>query len=469
MKRFLFTTLLSNDLGLLTRTLPVAEELARRGHKVAFCNPARSPSKAIEEAGIENLPLKHPLLYLSMSGKPDLRNFIGLVKSGQMKKDFGGIGNFWRRYWRSVPKEFAPSTSEVWDLDHFWALAGTLNENFLRCTCDAFMNVMKGYDVDVVVDSWNLWAGISARALGKPLATLIQADMHPESRGFLWWKERPASIPTPVPIVNRLLERFGLASVRTTAEFNLGDLTLVMGTPETDPLPDDVNASYVGAILWQKHDEGLPDWIDALSKDKPIVWVYSANPQYDPASSWADSDVVLTASMEALADQNMHIVLSSGGHSLSKTFFPLPENFRYEPFLPGIAMAERCHLMIHHGGFGSCQTGFHTGTPAVVIPTYSERESNARRLAAVGAGEFVLPAPYSAGDKNTLMHSIRPRLRRILRQTRMRDGLVDELRATVGKILSDATYTENADRIRAKMSEYGGATAAADLIEDLAS
>ena len=32
-KRFLFTTLMSEDLGLLTRTLPVAKELEKRGHR----------------------------------------------------------------------------------------------------------------------------------------------------------------------------------------------------------------------------------------------------------------------------------------------------------------------------------------------------------------------------------------------------------------------------------------------------
>jgi len=40
MTKFLFTTLPTNDLGLLTRSLPVADELARRGHEIAFCSPS---------------------------------------------------------------------------------------------------------------------------------------------------------------------------------------------------------------------------------------------------------------------------------------------------------------------------------------------------------------------------------------------------------------------------------------------
>jgi hypothetical protein len=40
MRTYLFTTLPTNDLGLLTRSLPIARELAGRGHRVIFCNPA---------------------------------------------------------------------------------------------------------------------------------------------------------------------------------------------------------------------------------------------------------------------------------------------------------------------------------------------------------------------------------------------------------------------------------------------
>jgi UDP:flavonoid glycosyltransferase YjiC (YdhE family) len=61
----LFTTQVSNDLGLLTRTLPAARELAQRGHQVAFCNSAAAPPRLISEAGFESLPQKHPLQYLT--------------------------------------------------------------------------------------------------------------------------------------------------------------------------------------------------------------------------------------------------------------------------------------------------------------------------------------------------------------------------------------------------------------------
>jgi MGT family glycosyltransferase len=158
-----------------------------------------------------------------------------------------------------------------------------------------------------------------------------------------------------------------------------------------------------------------------------------------------DSVVVLHASIEALADEAVQVVVSTGHHALPKEALPLPANFRHEPFVPGLAMAERSDLLIHHGGYGSCQTGLYTGTPAVIIPTFSERESNARRVAAVGAGDFILPTEDASGKKQ------------------VRAG---ELRAVVRRVLSNPSFRQNARRIGEKMKAYGGATEAAQRIED---
>jgi len=116
------------------------------------------------------------------------------------------------------------------------------------------------------------------------------------------------------------------------------------------------------------------------------------------------------------------------------------------PFVPGLAMAERSDLLIHHGGYGSCQTGLFTGTPALIIPTYSERESNARRVAALGAGDFIVP------ERN--------------RRRRDRNLLVHNVRTKVRQILSEPAFRNNANEVSNKMRTYGGASYAALLIEE---
>jgi MGT family glycosyltransferase len=153
--------------------------------------------------------------------------------------------------------------------------------------------------------------------------------------------------------------------------------------------------------------------------------------------------VVLSACISALANEDMQVILTTGHHSLPEQLLPLPGNFRYEPYVPGLAMAERCDLLIHHGGYGSCQTGLYAGKPSVIIPTYSERESNARRIAALGAG-VVIPVENSLAEKRVN---------------------VDELRKTVRHVLAVPTFVDNARKISARMRSYGGASQAASLIE----
>jgi UDP:flavonoid glycosyltransferase YjiC (YdhE family) len=445
-RKFLFTTIPSNDLGLLTRSLPVASELAKRGHQVVFCSPGPAPSRLIVEAGFDNLLPKHPLYHL-MTGKPSFRGLYRIIKSKQFKQDFGNLFNFLSQLIQTMPTAFPPITSEVWNMDHLGALVGMLNERFVRATCDALKEMMTDYGADVIVDAMNPYACVAARAIQKPLVTLLQADMHPNSQGFIWWKEPPTDIPTPVPIVNKVLAEYNLGPISKTEELCVGDLTLVMGTPETDPLPEKADVTYIGPILWQNPEAKLPDWINDLSQEKPVIWIYPGNPRYMPGvSTPVDSTVILHACIAALADEDVQVVLTTGHHALPKEVLPLPANFRHEPYVPGLAMAKRSDLLIHHGGYGSCQTGLYMGTPAVIIPTFSERESNARRVAALGAGDLIVPTADAPGKKKHVP--------------------VEEVRTKVRRVLSDPSFTINARRISEKMQTCGGATQAARLIEN---
>jgi UDP:flavonoid glycosyltransferase YjiC (YdhE family) len=83
-KRFLFTSLPTDDLGLLTRSLPIAKALLERGHSIVFSNPARAPGKAISDAGFDNLIPRLPLYEFAYGG---LRfNKMGpFLTSGEIK------------------------------------------------------------------------------------------------------------------------------------------------------------------------------------------------------------------------------------------------------------------------------------------------------------------------------------------------------------------------------------------------
>src|SRR5512143_1018928 len=117
---FLFTTQVSNDLGLLTRSLPIACELKLRGHQVAFCNPAAAPTRLVAEAGLVNLCPRHPTYYLNplfFNSRFDLRGLYRLLRSEQIRRDFGGSFAFLRQLIQTRPK-FISVPAEIWSVDH---------------------------------------------------------------------------------------------------------------------------------------------------------------------------------------------------------------------------------------------------------------------------------------------------------------------------------------------------------------
>ena len=91
-------------------------------------------------------------------------------------------------------------------------------------------------------------------------------------------------------------------------------------------------------------------------------------------------------------------------------------------------------------------TGLQAGTPAVVVPTITERESNARRLVTLGAGEIVMPVTTQDGEKTID---------------------TNEFRATVLRVLGNPAYLQAAQRVSESMLHFGGAKAAADKILQL--
>jgi MGT family glycosyltransferase len=337
--------------------------------------------------------------------------------------------------------------SAAWDVEQ---MCGALfaDEELVRAATAMHVDLIRDYAPDVVVDSFGLFSCLAARVLKVPLASVLQGNFHPASRGFLWWKgERPAGLPSAAPAINKVAAEYGVAPVARCVDLLAGDLSLIVGTPETDPVSADAEVTHIGPILWQRSNATLPDWVLALGHDKPVIWVYSGNPRYADAPTPIDSIVVIRAAIAALADAPVQVVLTTGYQDVPREFGALPANFHHAAYVPGPAMAAHCDLMVHHGGHSSVMTGLSAGTPAVIIPTITERESNARRLVALGAGEIVMPMDGANGEKYID---------------------VAEFSAKVRRVLDERGYRSSARRVAESMRQFGGAPEAANRIERLA-
>ena len=149
MARFLITMLPANDLGLPTRMVPIARALADRGHEVAVFNPAPAPSRLIAEAGLTNLP---------MPARP-----------------------------MPAPAFDLTMVAEGWDVEHFFSGLYT-SEEYVRDATAVYVDLVRDYAPDMVVDSFEPIACLAARIAKAPLATVLQGNIHPASRGFHWWR-----------------------------------------------------------------------------------------------------------------------------------------------------------------------------------------------------------------------------------------------------------------------------------------
>jgi UDP:flavonoid glycosyltransferase YjiC (YdhE family) len=285
---------------------------------------------------------------------------------------------------------------------------------------------------------------MAAKILKIPLISVMQADQHPANKGLIWWKKPPDNLPSALPAINKVLTQYDLNTISKVEELSLGDLTLIVGSPETDPIEEKFEGIYIGSILWQSKQSELPIWLNNINDNKPLTWVYSGNPRYSSKSTVFDSEIILSTSIQALAGEDMHVLITTGHHALPDELLPLPNNFNFEPYVPGLSLADRCDLMIHHGGYGSCQTGLYSGTPSVIIPTFSERESNARRIAALGAGDYILPETDPSGKRYVS---------------------AAKFKNMVKHVLNTSTFRERAEFYSKKLKSYGGVEYAVQLIE----
>ncbi len=296
MAKILFTMVPANDLGLPTRLVPIARALADRGHEVAVFNPAPAPARLIEEAGLNNVPMPARSL-------PD------------------------------PPFDLAKA-SQAWDVEEFfgWLFA---DEEFVRANTALHLDLIRDFKPDLVVDSFGVFACLAARIARVRLATVLQGNFHPESDGFRWWAgARPAGRPSITPLINKVASEYGVEPVRRSVDLLAGDLSLIVGTPETDPVSATAHVTHIGPIVWQRGNTELPSEIAALRSGKPVVWVYSGNPRYAPIPTAIDSIVVIRAAIAALSGMDVEVVLTTGYQELPAEIGTLPASFHPAAYVP---------------------------------------------------------------------------------------------------------------------------------------
>ncbi len=123
---------------------------------------------------------------------------------------------------------------------------------------------------------------------------------------------------------------------------------------------------------------------------------------------------------------------------------PIPTNFVVCRYAPQLAILQRAHVFITHGGLNSAHEGLYYGVPEIVIPHQLEQALNGKRVAETRAGVLL---------------GARPPYGRVT---------AGQLRAALDTVLSKTIYRDNARRIGETLRAAGGHMRAAGEIEALA-
>ena len=144
---------------------------------------------------------------------------------------------------------------------------------------------------------------------------------------------------------------------------------------------------YVGPII----NTDRPEEPMAISrqKDQKLIYiavgtVYEANLQF------------FRDCFAAFAGERYVVILSVGRAVDPSVLEPIPENFTVAQYVPQLSILEEADLFITHGGMNSISESITLGVPMIVVPNTLEQSINAARIEPLQAGLYLEAAGMSA-------------------------------------------------------------------------
>jgi MGT family glycosyltransferase len=138
---------------------------------------------------------------------------------------------------------------------------------------------------------------------------------------------------------------------------------------------------FVGPILSPPSSSfDAPDWWGELHAGQPVVHVTQGTLDN------ADLGRLLQPTMEALADEDVLVVATTGGPDPEPFRRRLPANVRLERFIPHDLLLPQVDVMITNGGYGGVQQALANGVPLVIAGDSEDKPEVAARVHWTGTG-----------------------------------------------------------------------------------
>lgn len=226
----------------------------------------------------------------------------------------------------------------------------------------------------------------------------------------------------------------------------LADRYVVPTVPEFEYPRGDLpaNVRYVGPMAPPPHrDFDTPPWWDALDSGRPVVHVTQGTVDVDPAR-------LIEPTISALADEDVVLVVTKGGHDVADIKVPIPANTYVADYLPHDVLLPKVDVMVTNGGYGAVQRALCNGVPLVVAGDTEDKPEVAARVAWSGVGVNLRTGAPTASAVGRAVRDVlnndhyRTRARRLQTLYSDYDSLA-EIDVLIDEVIARRAVSEGAD------------------------
>lgn len=406
--------------GHVTPMLSVAAALVARGHDVRFyTGSAFRPG--VEASGARHVPWTKAPEFDENDLAATFPRLVGKKGLGQLLINVQDV------FIKTAPAQLEDLTAEC-EREPWEALAGDE------------MSIGTALYAEKTGCPWGTVAVLPLNLIGRegpPSGMGLTPGRNPVTR------LRDAVLRTAVPLIARPLSK-PLASAR--AEIGLppskvpfdrvafsARLLVASGAPLLDYGRTDRPATvhFVGQLRPAPTPSALPPWWADLD-GRTVVHVTQGTQNIDPAD-------LIRPALDALADRDMIVVVSTGVPGRDELPFPVPRNARVAGFLPYADLLPRVDLVVTNGGWGGTLAVLSHGIPLVIAGGDLDKPEIAARVAWAGAGVNLKTGTPSAA----------------------------KVARGVDRVLADPSFRDAAARVGRQLDALGGPKRAAELLETL--
>ena len=193
------------------------------------------------------------------------------------------------------------------------------------------------------------------------------------------------------------------------------------------------NVRFVGAVHPQPSRGYVrPAWWAEFDSGRPVVHVTQGTVDNE------DMSRLIGPTIEALADEDVTVIVSTGGRDVGE-LGELPANAFAAEFIPHDVLLHEVDVMVTNGGYGAVQRAVSAGVPLVVAGNTEDKPEVAARVAWSGAG-----LNLKTGTPGPAM-----------------------IRDAVRELLDDCSYLRRARELEAAFAQRHGIAEIAALVDEV--